>query len=199
MINSVRSGTVRLCAAREIAPPPQARLSLAIAIGLAVGIGLVGPAAAQAPAPTACTAPEFRQFDFWVGEWNVTGATGKVAGTNTVDRSFGDCVIQEHWSGTGGDQGTSLNTYDVSHKRWHQTWVDNQGQFLQLDGIFAADTMTLSGDAISKTGHAYVNRIRWSREGGDPNKVRQIWDSSTDGGKTWKIVFNGLYVRKASG
>jgi hypothetical protein len=158
-------------------------------------------AAAQPAAPASCSAPEFRQFDFWVGDWIVTDPAGKAAGTNTIDRPYGDCVVQEHWVGASGDRGTSLNTYDVGRKQWHQTWVDNQGQLVKLDGTFANGTMTLSGEAIStKTGKPYLNRIRWSRENGDPDKVRQIWDTSTDGGKTWTVAFNGLYVRrKASG
>jgi hypothetical protein len=170
---------------------------------MAGGLCLVGAvvAAAQTAPPASCSAPEFRQFDFWVGDWDVTDPAGKAAGTNTIDRPYGDCVVQEHWVGTSGDRGTSLNTYDVGRKQWHQTWVDNQGQLVKLDGAFANGAMTLTGEAISaKTGKPFLNRIRWSRENGDPNRVRQIWDTSTDGGKTWTVAFNGLYVRrKASG
>jgi hypothetical protein len=170
---------------------------------VAGGLCLVASAvaAAQTAPPASCSAPEFRQFDFWVGDWNVTNPVGKAAGTNTIDRPYGDCVVQEHWVGASGDRGTSLNTYDVGRKQWHQTWVDNQGQLVKLDGAFANGTMTMTGEAISaKTGKPYLNRIRWSRENGDPDKVRQIWDTSTDGGKTWTVAFNGLYVRrKATG
>ena len=34
---------------------------------------LVAPAFAQPGPPPACETPEHRQFDFWLGEWEVTG------------------------------------------------------------------------------------------------------------------------------
>jgi hypothetical protein len=154
---------------------------------------------AQASGRTPCSLPEYRQFDFWVGEWVVTGADGKLAGTNTIDRLFNGCAIQEHWIGSGGSHGTSINTYDVSTSRWHQSWVDDQGQLLLLDGHFADGAMTLTGEATSlTTRERHLNRIIWRRENGDPNRVRQVWDVSPDGGKTWKTVFNGLYTRKSA-
>jgi hypothetical protein len=140
-----------------------------------------------------CSAPEHRQFDFWVGDWTVMGADGKLAGTNTVERLLDGCVIAEHWTGAGGTHGTSLNAYDSTTKRWHQTWVDDRGTVLLLDGRFAHDTMTLTN------GTTTINRIRWTREHGDADRVRQIWDLSPDGGKTWQLLFNGLYVRRAKG
>lgn len=152
---------------------------------------------ATAQAPPYCSASEYHQFDFWVGDWDVTNPAGQPAGRNTIDRPLGDCVIQEHWVGTSGDTGTSLNTYDASRHQWHQTWVDSQGALVKLDGAFVHDTMTMSGEAISsKSGKPYINRIRWTRENGDPNRVRQIWDYSTDAGKTWTLLFNGLYARR---
>jgi hypothetical protein len=154
---------------------------------------------AQAPAATPCAAPEYRQFDFWVGDWTVTRPDGKPAGTNIVEHLFGGCAIQEHWSGTGGSHGTSINTYDVASGRWHQSWVDDQGTLLLIDGHFAAGVMTLSGERESPTTHQRsINRITWHRENGDPNRVRQIWDVSTDNGQTWKTIFNGLYTRNAA-
>jgi hypothetical protein len=153
-----------------------------------------GQALGTLPAP--CSAPEYRQFDFWVGDWTVVDTSGTPAGTNRVTHEFGGCVVQEHWAGTDGSRGTSLNTYDASTKRWHQTWVDNNGAILLLEGGVADGKMVLMGETVgARTGKAYLNRITWQREG-SPNKVRQVWDMSTDGGATWKNLFNGLYSRQ---
>jgi hypothetical protein len=35
--------------------------------------------------PRPCTAPLHRQFDFWVGAWDVIGANGQFAGTNRIE------------------------------------------------------------------------------------------------------------------
>jgi hypothetical protein len=146
----------------------------------------------------ACAAPEYHQFDFWIGDWTVTGPKGKVVGTNTIDRSLGQCVLQEHWSGARGSHGTSFNIYDAARKMWHQTWVDDDGLLLLLDGSFADGKMTLTGPGVDDHGAKIINRIIWHKEQGDANRVRQTWDTSADGGKTWNVVFDGLYTRKAT-
>lgn len=43
------------------------------------------PAAGQTARPAACTEPEHHQFDFWIGEWDVTLPNGKAAGTNRIE------------------------------------------------------------------------------------------------------------------
>src|SRR3954470_11889409 len=88
---------------------------------------------AEAP-PPACSEPEYHQFDFWIGDWDVRGPKGKQAGVNHIRSILDGCVLQENWSGAGGSTGTSYNIYDRTQKKWHQTWVDNQGTLLQLDG-----------------------------------------------------------------
>ena len=70
-----------------------------------------------APVPAApCSAPEYRQFDFWLGDWDVTNPAGKPVGHNHVTQEYGGCVLQEHWSGSGGSLGSSFNIYDPARK-----------------------------------------------------------------------------------
>lgn len=181
---------------------PITRLALGVA-GCAMTFAVAAPAAlAQgqpATKPASCQLPEHRQFDFWLGSWTVTTPDGKPAGNNTIRRLMGQCALQEHWVGTSGMRGTSINIYDVTTKRWHQTWVDNQGTLLLLDGTFSDGKMTMTDQAtVPHDGHSPVNRITWQREGGNPDRVRQIWDSSADGGRTWTPIFDGLYVRTKS-
>ena len=70
--------------------------------------------------PPACTAAEYRQFDFWQGDWDVRDASGKNVGRNRIVAVQGGCALQENWTGAGGVSGTSLNLYDNDRKRWHQ-------------------------------------------------------------------------------
>src|SRR5574338_965405 len=151
-------------------------------------------AASTSSAGKPCGAPGYRQFDFWVGDWEVSDPSGKRVGTNRIERVFGACVLQEHWTGAGGTVGSSFNTFVPATGRWHQTWVDNGGTLLLLDGGFASGTMTLAGQTTDSTGTTR-HRIRWSLINGDPNRVRQLWESSTDGGKTWTVAFDGRYAR----
>jgi hypothetical protein len=146
----------------------------------------------------ACASTEYHQFDFWLGDWTVTAPNGKVVGTNTIDRPLGGCVLQEHWAGTGGTHGSSFNIYDASRKQWHQTWVDDQGALLLLDGAYTEGKMILSGPGVNQAGAAIINRITWEQKGSHPDRVRQLWETSADGGKTWQTAFDGLYQRKAT-
>lgn len=75
------------------------------------------PASTDSDKP--CTAPEFSQFDFWVGEWNLTwGDSGE--GRNTVTKDFNGCVIIENFD--GGDssplKGMSVSTYNNRRGQW---------------------------------------------------------------------------------
>ncbi len=146
-----------------------------------------------APSPAVpCTAPEYRQFDFWLGDWDVTNPAGKPAGHNRVTSEFGGCVLQEHWTGAGGSVGSSFNIYDPVRKVWHQTWVDNSGTLLEIEGGLKDGSMVMMGEQLQPDGKKLLNRITWTPKGG---KVRQFWETSADGGKTWATSFDGLYAK----
>jgi hypothetical protein len=138
--------------------------------------GAVGFSEAQG-----CTAPEHRQFDFWVGDWDVSNPAGKPAGRNRIEPILGGCALRETWTGAGGSRG-------------HQTWVDNGGLVLRLDGEFAGGKMVLSGETLDSTGTTVLNRITWQQMA--PGAVRQLWEVSMDRGKTWRTVFDGRYRKR---
>jgi hypothetical protein len=140
-------------------------------------------------APKPCASLEHRQFDFWIGEWEVTRPDGKVAGHNRITPILGGCALKEEWTGALGNQGTSLNAWDEEARRWRQTWVDQSGTVLLLSGGVEGGRMILqSADGPSR------QRITWTPL--PDGRVRQLWDSSSDGGKTWKVAFDGTYSKK---
>jgi len=150
---------------------------------------------AQAPAAPAlpCAAPLHRQFDFWIGVWDVVGPAGKFAGTNRIEPADGGCVLTESWSSAGGGYtGRSLNSVG-SDGRWRQTWVDSSGLRLELVGGLVDGKMVLEGETPAGTAGAppVKNRITWSLE--PEGRVRQHWETSVDGGKTYTTAFDGMY------
>jgi hypothetical protein len=157
-----------------------------------------GPCAAlaQTPPPPACDAPEYRQFDFWLGEWEVTTPDGKVAGRNSITRIAGGCALHENWAGRGGFTGQSLSGWNKQRAQWQQTWLDSSGGRLDLAGAAQGPRMVMTATETSadKPGSTTMHRITWS-----PNadgSVRQHWESSEDGGRTWSTAFDGRYVRR---
>ena len=150
--------------------------------------------------PCACVPPcattAHRQFDFWVGDWEVHNAAGKRAGENRITRIHGGCALLEEWRGTGDVTGTSLNTYDKDRGVWHQTWVDNGGTLLTLEGGFADGVMTLRGRSVEPgpPQKSMLQRIRWTPQ--QDGRVRQLWETSSDEGTTWSLAFDGWYSRK---
>ena len=155
--------------------------------------GAAGLSAQQRPAP--CTAPEHRQFDFWLGDWTVTDSAGKVTmGTNRITSEEAGCLVHEHWAGAGGGTGQSFNFYSVAKKQWEQVWVASvAGGNLHIIGKFDGTSMVLEGERTNPAGATVKNRIRWTPQ--PDGRVRQTWESSTDGGKTWTVSFDGWYKK----
>jgi hypothetical protein len=152
-------------------------------------------AAQQNTAPrtaSPCQAREFAQFDFWLGEWEVFNPKGARAGTNSITRIHGGCVIAEAWNGVGGVTGSSFNVYTPSTRKWHQVWVDSSGMLLQLEGEFSDGAMRLQGTGLTPKGIT-VNRVTWRPR--PDGTVRQFWESSSDEGRSWQPVFDGVYRR----
>lgn len=176
------------------------RSSLALAsLALAASLVLVGLVQAQdSPPPKPCTSEDHRRLDFWLGTWEVVDRLRERPATPSVNRislEEDGCVIAERYTGArGGYTGRSLSFYDARRDLWHQTWIDNRGQALYLEGRFeerdGGGALVLSGEKPDGS----RDRITWRPlEGG---KVQQLWELSKDGGETWKAVFDGLYTPK---
>lgn len=174
-------------------PTRLVRLGLTLSAALPL-VSLSLPAQAPPPPGPACAAAEFRQFDFWIGEWDVRRPDGSRAGENRIEPILGGCVLRESWTGVRGLHGTSYNIYDATRHRWHQTWVDDQGTLLVLEGAFAGGRMSLEGVSTDSTGRQQRQRITWQQTA--PGRVRQLWESSSDGGATWAVAFDGRYVKR---
>jgi hypothetical protein len=181
----MRRATVFCSALLVLAPFAQAQTKRKTATATPLASGQKG---------SACASPAHRQFDFWLGEWDVATPQGTPAGTNRVERILDGCALQEHWEASDGSKGTSLSTYDVVAHKWQQTYVDDTGQVLVLEGDFKDGRMVLQGEKAMGRQKVALQRISWQLVPGD--KVRQRWDISQDDGKTWSVLFEGLYAKR---
>lgn len=168
-------------------------------VALAILFASLTVAQTSAPAPP-CSTPEFRQLDFWVGDWDLTwpGQSGQPEqhGHNRIDRELGDCVIHEHFSdqATPPFQGTSLSTFTPALGKWQQTWVDNQGAYLDFVGEFKDGQMVLSREFTGKDGKKIQQRMVFKNIKTD--SFDWSWERSDDSGATWKVVWPIHYQRR---
>jgi hypothetical protein len=164
-------------------------------IGIVSLVFLLPTAAyAQQPQPQfGCKDAVHRQFDFWIGDWNVTTPDGQAAGSNVIKAIQDGCALLESWTGAGGGTGTSINYVDQG--RWHQLWVSNRtgAAPLRLSGGLERGAMVMTGQYQRPDGKLVQSRMRW--EAIADGKVRQTWENSEDGGATWTTVFVGIYTR----
>ena len=145
--------------------------------------------------------PVYRQFDFWIGEWEAFGKNGKKAGDSKIELILDSCIILENWKSANPFKGLyysgkSFNTYNSTTKQWQQTWVDNVGGTTEyLEGhyednkmIFKTKPFPFSKDTMA------VLRLTFFDLG--PDKVRQFSEISKDNEKTWATQYDLEYRRK---
>jgi hypothetical protein len=169
--------------------------------GKAAGVETVDAAAAnvQSTVPAANVFPceqqeKFREFDFWVGEWDVHTADGKLAGRNIIESSQRGCVLIERWTGAGGSTGTSMNFLDKTTDEWVQVWTDAGGSQITIRGGLTDDGMLLEGRIhYVSNGMTAPFRGLWTPQ--PDGRVRQFFEQYDDDEKSWKPWFEGFYSR----
>jgi hypothetical protein len=138
-----------------------------------------------------------REFDFWIGTWDVY-VQGQKAGTNVVERMLGGCTLLENWTNVRGREGKSFNWVDRATfrtPRWRQMWVDDSGNTLDYyDGHYSDGAMRFTGHTFSPAGDSIPQKLVFHDV--HPDTVRQVFEQSNDGGATWVVTFDGLYVRR---
>ena len=162
---------------------------------LLIPVLMANTTTAQTPAAKPCTAPECSQFDFWLGEWHLT-YNDTIHATNRITKEMGGCVVHEHFDDPAHSyKGESWSVYNPGTKMWQQTWVDDQGEYIVLTGVFKDKKMTLSTipasmpDGTTLQSRMVFYNIR-------PNSFDWDWEATTDEGKTWKNNWRIHYERK---
>jgi hypothetical protein len=145
------------------------------------------------------TRPEARQFDFWVGDWDVTpwqappSPSLALIGTNRIELVLEQCMLIENWTG-GGSSGKSINFWDTNRRQWRQVWVADGGGSLDYAGSFRDGAMRFDGWTLSPAGTRVMQRLTFFPIHRDT--VRQLFETSADSGKTWQPGFDGRYARR---
>ncbi len=140
------------------------------------------------------TGKDYRHFDFWLGEWDVY-ANGRKVGDNSITMAQGGCAIHENYVTAGNYAGQSINYYDPIAKKWHQHWVGSGGDvYNYLETKREEGLLQFESDFMGANGQISLSRLTFTLN--EDGTVRQLFEASTDEGKTWTIGFDGLYKKK---
>jgi tetratricopeptide (TPR) repeat protein len=137
--------------------------------------------------------PEARQFDFWVGEWDVFNPQGQKVGTSAVQQISAGCGVLENWRDAFGNEGKSINFYDSNTQKWYQYWIGASGGPLRLSGTYQDGALKYEGEPSTVNGATSLSRMTFFNL--DTNTVRQFAEQTADGGKTWTVTVDFKYVR----
>lgn len=146
------------------------------------------------PPPENCTAPEHRQLDFWIGDWDVyvTG-TDTMVGRSRIESIYNGCALREGWSPFDMNEGGSLSGYDPVAGGWWQAWTDSRAERIDYRGRFENGRMVLIANRPAQGElPARLNRIIFTPEG---ETVRQVGEASSDGGRGWATSYDYTYRR----
>ena len=148
--------------------------------------------ASASPAPAGCSAAEYRQMDFWLGDWDAydAGDAATAIARTHVDLIAAGCAVHELYEQTDGLIGDSILSFDAARQRWQQTWVTNRGSLMLITGRFRNGAVTLEGETHTGDGKTVLQRITWKAEG---SVVRETAVMSRDGGKSWAPAFDVLF------
>jgi tetratricopeptide (TPR) repeat protein len=146
-----------------------------------------------------CGDAEFKEFDFWVGDWDVASAADGIhRGSSHISKEMNGCVVWENWTSAGSPYfGKSYNTWNPNLKRWEQYWVDISAGVMFFHGNLKENVMDYWTDDVPQaTGGTLLRHLQFFNLG--PDKVRQFSQGSTDGGKNWHTEYDFIYKRVAA-
>ena len=145
------------------------------------------------PDPIVDTQSPDQQFNFWLGTWDLTWANG--AGTNHISAILDNRVIQEEFDArpAGPLRGLSVSVYAPQSGKWQQTWVDNNGSYLDFVGEFGDGKMELRRAATTADGQPILQRMVWYNI--EQNQLDWNWERSEDQGQSWQVLWHIHYQR----
>ena len=177
-------------------PLQRIRRALAVIALLSSTPAAASAAAADTPSSTPCSAIEYRQLDFWIGDWDTFDSdalNGPSIAHAVITPLVDGCALHERYEQSDGLVGDSILSFDPVRRQWQQTWLTNRGSIMVLWGELRDAALVLEGDVHLRSGATVRQRITWRSEG---EAVRETAVLSRDGGARWEPAFDVLFRKR---
>jgi hypothetical protein len=151
--------------------------------------------AAERQPGESCATVHHHEFDFVIGNWLVRDSSGQAAGTTTVARAYGGCVLIETRLGVGsGGESLGIIGYLPEQRRWHRDFLAPGGGVLSLEGERDGVAMVMTGKDYPADG-VRMHRVAWTPTA--DGAVEERWQTSADAGRSWQVRSYGVLRRIA--
>ena len=136
---------------------------------------------------------KYRELDFLIGEWQVSGNDGSILGHSTITKDEDGFLLTEKWRSIDGSTGTGITYFDPVANVWRQTFVGGRGNITTSQGNFIQGVLELSGESVIPNGNKLQSRSR--TEPLKVGKFRFVLEETRGIGGTWVRRFDGTYNR----
>jgi hypothetical protein len=165
------------------------------------GLLAIASAATTTPEPEtinpACAEAPFRDFDFWIGIWDVNSPDGKTSGVNRITSEEGGCLLVERWSGVSGSTGQSYNYVDRKTGLWRQIWVSSGFTIDYSGGLDPGGIMRLEGTIAYAQTPENNGPFRGAWTPRDDGTVEQSFHQWSEDAEEWVPWFIGIYTKQS--
>jgi hypothetical protein len=117
-------------------------------------------------------------------------------GGSVVQSVSGGCALLENWTSARGGQGKSLNAYNPAIGQWQQYWIGQDGNPTEYRESTWSGASVVFRAHSPAAGATPATEQRLTFTAVDSATVRQLGESSSDGGATWTTAYDFYYHRK---
>jgi hypothetical protein len=140
-------------------------------------------------------ADAYQQFDFWIGEWDVTDPAGRKLGVSSVRKAENGALVTERWTGMGNYTGTNFFYFDPGERHWCMHWISSTREVIRATGRLQDGALVFQGHHVGSDGRVSDFRGALTRLPG--GKVQQKLELGASGAN-WRVYFEGVYVPSAA-
>jgi hypothetical protein len=154
-------------------------------------------------APACATDSNYQRLAFWIGDWEVVDSTGAHYANQRIHTVVDGCAFVAEWTGRVGDKGMSVSAFDERAGMWKQVYVSNQVPgpsgvpVRRSDPSYAGPGIRfipLIESSPDQPSRSRVTILPWT-----DGRVLQLFEDSSDGGKTWRTVFKAEHRKRTGG